>query len=89
MVNEWSTKAQVTRIKSTTITNMHIITNIKSQVRHDVAELFEYISKAREVAWPVLAKLHSMASSVESSICTHTRTDEKLEKYQQQIYEIR
>lgn len=59
----------VTRIRSTTMTNTHVITNIISQVKHEVLELSEYMAVARVLTRSVLAKLCSMAFSVESSIC--------------------
>jgi hypothetical protein len=59
----------VTRIRRITMTNTHVITNITSQVKQEVLELSEYIVFARTLTRPVLAKLCSMACSVESSIC--------------------
>lgn len=49
--------------------NTQVITNIRSQVKHEVLELSEYMAVARVLTRPVLAKLCSMAFSVESSIC--------------------
>jgi len=63
------TTPYVTRIKRITMTNTHVITNITSHVKQEVLELSEYIVFARTLTRPVLAKLCSMASSVESSIC--------------------
>ena len=55
--------------QNTTMTNTHVITNITSHVKQEVFELSEYIAVARTLARPVLAKLCSIAFSVESSIC--------------------
>ena len=62
-------KSYVTRMRSTTMTNTQVITKIRSQVKHEVLELSEYMADALVFTRPVLAKLCSMASSVESSIC--------------------
>ena len=67
--SEMQTTVYVTRIRSITMINTHVITNITSHVKQEVLELSEYIAVARTLARPVLAKLCSMAFSVESSTC--------------------
>ena len=58
----------VTRINKTTIMKTQIMAKINSHWKQLVFELSEYIFDALTFACPVLAKLCSMASSVESSI---------------------
>lgn len=57
-------------IRKTTMKKIHVIRSIKRIVKHEVLEASEYIAIAFVLALPVLAKLCSTASSVESRICT-------------------
>lgn len=59
----------VTRIRSTSMTNIQVIRNMTSHVKQEVLELSEYMVVARVLTRPVLAKLCSTAFSVESNIC--------------------
>jgi hypothetical protein len=69
--HNWLEKLQVTRIRSTTMMKIHVITKITSHWKQVVLELSEYIfMMTRTLARPVPAKLCSTAFSVESSICT-------------------
>jgi hypothetical protein len=55
------------------MTNMHVMRNMRSHVKHVVFEVLEKTSIALTLARPVLAKLYSTALSVESRICKFHR----------------